>query len=146
MGKGYRRCRDFIGVGVGALIIDDRGRLFLSRRGPAARNEHGCWEFPGGAVEWGETLAGALRREMSEEYGIGIEVGELLDVVDHILPEEGQHWISPTFICRVRSGRPDILEPGKSSAIGWFLPHEVPQDLSMITRINLEHYLQRCTR
>lgn len=75
-------------VGVGAVIVDERGRLFLARRGPEAKNERGLWEFPGGSVELGETLANApkvrvLQREMREEYGVEIAVGDLLDVVDH---------------------------------------------------------------
>jgi mutator protein MutT len=82
-----KRGVDYIGVGVGAIIVDDRGRLFLARRGPQAKNERGLWEFPGGSVEFGEKLAQALQREMREEYGVEIAVGELLDVVDHILPE-----------------------------------------------------------
>jgi len=57
---------DFIGVGVGAVIVDDAGRLFLARRGPLAKNERELWEFPGGAVEFGERLADALRREIRE--------------------------------------------------------------------------------
>jgi 8-oxo-dGTP diphosphatase len=131
---------DYIGVGVGALIVDDQGRLFLARRGPAAKNERGLWEFPGGSVEFGERLAEALQREMREEYGIQIAVGELLDVVDHILPEEGQHWVSPSYVCRIVSGEPAILEPAKCTQIGWFLPDEAPAELTQITRANLEHY------
>src|SRR5512136_2015488 len=107
-----KRGVDYIGVGVGAILVDGVGRLFLSRRGPRAKNERGLWEFPGGSVEFGETLAHALAREMREEYGVEIEVGRLLDVVDHILPAEGQHWVSPTFICRIVAGEPAILEPG----------------------------------
>lgn len=76
--------------------------------------------------------------------GGGWEGGcELLDVVDHILPEEGQHWVSPTFICTIASGEPRILEPAKCSEIGWFHPDEVPGDLTQITRQNLAHYLRR---
>jgi 8-oxo-dGTP diphosphatase len=138
-----RRGMDFIGVGVGALIVDAQGRLFLAQRGPLAKNERGLWEFPGGSVEFGERLADALRREMREEFGIEIEVLELLDVVDHILPEEGQHWVSPTFLCRVLSGEAVIREPGKCSTIGWFNPEDVPAELSMVTRENLAHYLER---
>ena len=137
------RGTDYIGVGVGALIVNDKGTLFLSRRGVKAKNERGLWEFPGGSVEFGERLADALRREMREEYGIEITVGELLDVTDHILPEEGQHWVSPTFICRIISGEPRILEPEKCAEIGWFTPDEMPQGLTMITRINWEHYKQK---
>src|SRR5512138_1697711 len=121
-----KRGVDYIGVGVGAAIVDAQGRLFFARRGPQAKNERGLWEFPGGSVEFGERLADALRREMREEYGIEIEVGELLDVVDHILPQEGQHWVSPSFICRIVSGEPAIREPGKCAAIGWFAPDDAP--------------------
>jgi 8-oxo-dGTP diphosphatase len=135
-----KRGVDYIGVGVGALIVDDQGRLFFSKRGELAKNERGLWEFPGGAVEFGETLAGALRREMHEEYGIEIEVGELLDVVDHILPDEGQHWVSPSYVCRITAGEPRILEPGKCSALGWFASEDAPGELSLVTRENLRHY------
>jgi mutator protein MutT len=137
-----RRGIDYIGVGVGALIIDRNGRLFLAKRGPLARNERGLWEFPGGSVEFGETLANALQREMREEFGVEILVGDLLDVVDHILPEEGQHWVSPTYICKIKRGSPAILEPGKCSEIGWFGINEFPDDLTQITRQNFEHYRQ----
>ena len=137
-----KRGLDFIGVGVGALIVDAQGRLFLSQRGPLAKNERGLWEFPGGSVEFGERLAEALQREMREEYGIEIRVGELLDVVDHILPEEGQHWVSPTFLCTLASGTPEIREPGKCAGIGWFFPEQLPADLTRITRENFAHYLE----
>jgi 8-oxo-dGTP diphosphatase len=134
---------DYIGVGVGAITVNERGQLVLARRGPAAKNERGLWEFPGGAVEFGETLGQALAREMREEYDIEIDVGPLLDVVDHILPEEGQHWISPTFICTIRAGEPRIREPEKCAEIGWFDPGNVPDDLTQITRANLRHYRER---
>ncbi len=137
-----RRGVDYIGVGVGALIIEPSGRLFLAKRGLQARNERGLWEFPGGSVEFGETLVSALQREMREEFGVEILVGDLLDVVDHILPEEGQHWVSPTYICKIKSGSPAILEPGKCSEIGWFGIDEFPDNLTQITRQNFKHYRQ----
>jgi 8-oxo-dGTP diphosphatase len=61
---------------VGAAIID--GRLCLAaQRGPAMRLP-GKWEFPGGKVEPGEPPAAALEREIREELGLDIAVGELL--------------------------------------------------------------------
>lgn len=137
---GLKRGVDYIGVGVGAILVNDRSQVFLAKRGPLAKNERGLWEFPGGSVEFGERLADALIREMREEYGVEIEVGALLDVVDHILPHEGQHWVSPTFICKIVSGEPSIQEPGKCDAIGWFDPDQVPTDLTVITAENLAHY------
>lgn len=135
-----RRGIDYIGVGVGAIIRDDQGRVFLAKRGPQAKNERGLWEFPGGAVEFGETLRDALAREIREEYGIVIRVEDLLTVTDHILPDERQHWVSPSFICRILEGTPTIREPEKCSAIGWFALDDMPDDLTMVTRHDLELY------
>ncbi len=137
-----KRGIDYIGVGVGAILVNEEGYVFLARRGPKAKNEQGLWEFPGGSVEFGETLAEALQREMHEEYGIEIAVGALVDVVDHILPQEHQHWVSPTFICQIVSGEPQIREPEKCTEIGWFRVDQVPSELTQITRVNLEHYRQ----
>jgi 8-oxo-dGTP diphosphatase len=136
-----KRGTDYIGVGVGAIIINRQNELFLAQRGPLAKNERGLWEFPGGSVEFGETLANALKREIFEEYGLVIEVGALLDVVDHILPEEGQHWVSPTYLCKPLSGEPVIQEPGKCTAIGWFAIDQIPDELTVISRHNLRHFL-----
>jgi mutator protein MutT len=138
-----KRGIDYIGVGVGAIIVNKQSQLFLARRGPKAKNERGLWEFPGGTVEFGETLSATLQRELQEEFGVEIEVGKLLDVVNHILKEEGQHWVSPTFICKIISGEPVIHESEKCSECGWFNANDVPGDLTQITRLNLAHYLQR---
>lgn len=135
--------RDYIGVGVGAMVFNAAGEVFLSQRGPLAKNERGCWEFPGGSVEFGETLAAAVAREFLEEYGITIEVGELLAVDDHILPDEGQHWVSPTYLARLAAGEPAIREPGKCSAIGWFPLNALPRPLSTITQLNVAAYQRR---
>lgn len=125
--------RDYIGVGVGAMVFNEQGQVFLSQRGPQAKNERGCWEFPGGSVEYGETLAAAIIREFREEYDMEIEVVKLLHVADHILLAERQHWVSPTFIAHHIGGVPRIVEPGKCTAIGWFDLSALPQPLSAVT-------------
>lgn len=130
---------DYIGVGVGAVILNSEGRVFLARRGREVRNESGRWEFPGGGVEFGETLEHALMREVREEYGLEIEVQELIDVVNHLIPAEKQHWVSPTFLCRVKSGAPSIREPHKCDEIGWFTLDNIPEEqLSLASKKSLE--------
>ncbi len=119
---------DYIGVGAGAVILSSEGKVFLAKRGKGARNESGKWEFPGGGVDFNETLEHAIVREVMEEYGLEIEIQELLDVVDHIIPAEKQHWVSPTFICRAKNGVPRIREPHKCEAIGWFELDRIPED------------------
>jgi len=138
-----RRGIDYIGVGVEAIIVNREGKLFLAQRGPQAKNERGLWEFPGGSVEFGERLIDALKREIREEYGVEIEVRDLLNVADHILPDEGQHWVSPSYVCVIASGEPQIKEPGKCTAIGWFEPTALPPDLTVVTRLDWQLYLER---
>jgi 8-oxo-dGTP diphosphatase len=137
-----QRGRDYIGVGVGAMIFNRQGHVFLAQRGPAAKNERGCWEFPGGGVELGERLADAIVREIAEEYGVRIELLRLLCVNDHILPEEGQHWIAPTFLAYLPddAGAPWIREPDKCSAIGWFPLDQLPAPLSLVSLDDLRAY------
>ena len=54
---------------VGALIHDDRGRVFVQRRSPTRRVLPGIWDIVGGHIEAGETVEGALAREIEEETG-----------------------------------------------------------------------------
>jgi mutator protein MutT len=130
---------DYIGVGVGAIIFNTSNRIFLAKRAKEARNESGKWEFPGGAVELGETLEHAIQREIREEYGFEIVIDGLLDVVNHFIPEEKQHWVSPTFLCRIKSGTPSILEPSKCDEVAWFGLDEIPEKLLTIaSRKSLE--------
>ncbi len=134
---------DYIGVGAGAIIFGPGGKVFLAKRGKDARNERHKWEFPGGSVEFGETIKEALQREITEEFGFTIDILQLLDVVDHILPREKQHWISPTYLCRYKSGKPSIREPRKCEEIGWFNLDDLPVDhLSSASRQSLENLLR----
>jgi len=142
-----RKGIDYIGVGTGAIIVNTEGKLFLAKRGRESRNERYKWEFPGGSVEFGEHLQDALIREIREEYGVVIQIDQLLDVVDHIIPQEHQHWISPTFLCRVANGIPHIMEPHKCDAIGWFGLHEIPvNELTIASRKSLESYQKSLLR
>lgn len=131
---------DYIGVGVGALVLNDKGEAFLAQRGPQAKNERGSWEFPGGSLDWGERLEDAIVREFAEEYGMIIVVERLLHVVDHLLPDEGQHWVSPTYLARHVGGEPRIVEPEKCSAIGWFALDALPSPLSKATEEDVRVY------
>ncbi len=65
-----------------AAAIHKNGRYLLGKRPPGGLLG-GLWEFPGGKVESGETHQEALRREIREELGIEIEVGDPVSSVDH---------------------------------------------------------------
>ncbi len=133
-----KRGIDYIGVGVGAAIFDKDGKLLITKRGKEAKNERGKWEITGGGVEFGETFEQAIKREIKEELGIEIDILELLGICDHIIPGEHQHWVSPTYICEIKEGKPKILEPNKCSQIGWFTLKEAEKlPLSIVTKYDI---------
>lgn len=91
-------------VAVGAIAVRD-GSILLIRRGnpPSA----GRWSVPGGRVEWGESLAEALAREVEEETGLVAEVGDLAGVVERQYP--GFHYVILDYFVTVTGGE---LRPG----------------------------------
>jgi len=132
---------DYIGVSVGALILNDKGDVFLSKRSKHVRNQQGCWETPGGAVDFGENREDAIRREMKEEFGVDIEIIKELQTVDEILSEEKQHWLVTVYISRIKGNiKPKILEPYKCDAIGWFSLNNLPSPLSYVTGLDTKAY------
>lgn len=62
-------------LGVGAVVVKDGALLMVRRAHDPGR---GLWSVPGGRVEGGEHLTSAVKREVKEETGIEVEVGDLL--------------------------------------------------------------------
>jgi ADP-ribose pyrophosphatase YjhB (NUDIX family) len=65
---------------VGAVVRDDEGRLLLVRRGTDPGR--GQWSVPGGRVEPGEAATAAAAREVLEETGVRVTVGDLVGIVE----------------------------------------------------------------
>jgi len=74
---------------VAAGVVVEDGRVLLTQRKRGAHLE-GAWEFPGGKVEEGEDPRDALRRELKEELGIDVSVGEIVDVTFHRYEDAGR--------------------------------------------------------
>ena len=82
-----------------AAIVEDHGRYFVTRRRKGGHLE-GLWEFPGGKIEAGESLADGLRRELKEELGTEAEIGEEVFTVTHDYADRRVelHFLSCTFL------------------------------------------------
>jgi 8-oxo-dGTP diphosphatase len=72
---------------VSAGILVEDGRVLVTQR-KAGGHLAGMWEFPGGKIEEGEDPRVGLARELREELGIDVEVGEIVDVTFHAYPEK----------------------------------------------------------
>ncbi|MBD2005846.1 MULTISPECIES: 8-oxo-dGTP diphosphatase MutT [Cyanophyceae] len=68
-------------IGV-AVIWNEQRQILIDRRRPGGLMG-GLWEFPGGKIEPGETVVECIKREIKEELGIEIEVGDRLIVIDY---------------------------------------------------------------
>ncbi|WP_338468375.1 (deoxy)nucleoside triphosphate pyrophosphohydrolase [Novosphingobium sp. ZN18A2] len=104
---------------VAAALIDPKGRVLVQRR--KRSSEHGgLWEFPGGKVEPGETLPGALVRELAEELGIAIEPADLAALTFSTrLREDGRELALMLYSCRRWEGVPTALD---AEAVAWHAP------------------------
>lgn len=134
---------DYIGVGCGAFIVNEKNEVLLMKRGKNSKNNVGCWTIPGGAVEFNETFHNAVKREIFEELGLHIEVIEQLTLVDDILPEQKQHWVTPQFLCRIVGGTLQNKEPEKCDEIRWFSIDNFPSPLNPLTTAALGAYRKK---
>jgi ADP-ribose pyrophosphatase YjhB (NUDIX family) len=116
------------GVGCGAAILRD-GRLLLVKRRRAP--EAGCWNLPGGKVDFGERVEDAVRREVFEELGVAIALTRPLGLVEMI--GDGQHWLSPIYAAEAQ-GEPVNAEPDKHAAILWAELDAPPAPLAIAAR------------
>jgi len=91
---------------VTAAVITRHGRVLVSQR-HVDDLLGGLWEYPGGTCEGDEALEACLRREISEELGLTIEVGPLLTS----LPHAYTHFrlTLHVFLCRLVAGEPQAL-------------------------------------
>ena len=94
-------------VGVGALIFQ-RGRILMAQRGKEPLK--GWWSLPGGALETGETLDAAVRREVLEETGLTVEPVRIFEVFERIMRDAAgaveYHFVLIDYLCRVVAGVP----------------------------------------
>ena len=92
-------------IGVGALIFR-RGRILMAQRGKQPMK--GAWSLPGGALEIGEPLDAAVRREVREETGLAVKPVKVFEIFERIIcdsrgtPE--YHYVLIDYICRVTGG------------------------------------------
>lgn len=113
-------------VGLGVYIFNSKGEiLFLRRKGA---HGDGDWCPPGGHLEFGETFINCAKREVAEETGIKIKNVKFYGLTNDIF-KEGKHYITIAMRAEFKSGKPKLMEPEKSTDLGWFPKNKLPKPL-----------------
>lgn len=95
---------------VAAMIVDDEGRVLIAER-PEGKFMAGWWEFPGGKLEFGEQPEEGLAREVREELGIEIAVGDPFHVVNVARTPETAVLVV-FYWCRWVAGEIELIDAG----------------------------------
>ncbi|BBO87848.1 DNA alkylation repair protein [Desulfosarcina ovata] len=116
-------------IGVGVIVIRN-GRVLLGKR----KNSHGAgtWQFPGGHLEYGESIEACARRELHEETGLSISRLRMGPFTNDIFEKEQKHYVTLFVIAEGTEGDPEVKEPHKCECWEWFrwsampTPHFLP--------------------
>jgi 8-oxo-dGTP diphosphatase len=94
-------------VGVGGVVIEDGRTVLIRRSNPPLE---GQWSIPGGILELSETISQGVQRELEEETGLVVRVGELIEVFERIIPDQHgrtqYHFVIVDHLCERVSGNP----------------------------------------
>ncbi len=115
-----------IKIFVSALCHDGAGNFLMARRSEKARDNVGRWEFGGGTLEFGETLEGALVREMKEEFDVVPFNVRQLEARSFI--GSTSHWVGVFFVAQVDRDSVKIMEPVHDE-ISWFTLDTLPTEM-----------------
>lgn len=110
-------------VGVGAIVKKD-GKVLLGKR----INTHGegAWCFPGGHLEYFESIFDCAKREVREEAGIEITNLQTSTFTNDFFEKEKKHYITLYVLSDYSSGKVKVCEPKKCERWEWFSWTELP--------------------
>lgn len=123
-------------VGVGILVIRE-GQVLLGKR----RGSHGEGEYawPGGHLEFGETIEECVAREIAEETGLTVRPIKPVSLSNVI--KYGRHYIDIQYLVEYDSGTAEVREPDKVEGWAWYPLDDLPEPLFEFARRGLAGYL-----
>lgn len=126
-------------VGVGIMIMRDNKVLLGLRKGSHGQGE---WSFPGGHLEWGETLFQTAKRETMEEVGLEVSDLQLISVADEVryIDSDDKHYLNIGVFARSSTGEPQLMEPDKCEKWAWFDLNDLPAKIFEGSQLTINNY------
>ena len=125
---------------VGALVVGPSGRVLLIR----THKWRDRWGVPGGKIEYGETMAAAVRREVREETALeldDIRWAPVQEAVESGAFHRPAHFVLLNFVAR--SASEVVRLNDEAQAYAWVEPEEaLSMDLNPPTAVLMRHYLE----
>ena len=113
-------------VGV-AIIIRKNNKVLLGKR--IGSHGNGTWHFPGGHLEFFESLENCAKREIEEEVGIQINNIKFLTITNDFFIKENKHYITVFMMSDYQDGKVETIEPDKCEGWEWFEWNNFPTPL-----------------
>ncbi|HDQ22814.1 MAG TPA: NUDIX domain-containing protein [Candidatus Uhrbacteria bacterium] len=127
-------------VGIGVMILNEQNQVLLGLR----QGSHGAgeWSFPGGHLEFGETVFETAKREVKEETGLNVIPMEIISVADEMryIATDDKHYLNIGVRADYQGGEPKIMEPDKCTKWGWFDLNNLPNRMLEGTQFTLENF------
>lgn len=112
--------------------FDGVTRVFLPRRAASKKFLPGVFELPGGHIEFGEEIVAGLRREIREELGMEVVVGDPFAAFTYANEVKGSHSIEVVYFARFEGGIEGVaLDPEDHSEYRWISEGEVDDHFSI---------------
>ncbi len=127
-------------VGIGVLIQNDKGEVLMGLR----QGSHGAgeWSFPGGHLDFGETIFETAKRETKEEVGLDVEEFELISVADEMryIKTDNKHYLNIGIKAVYNGGEPKLMEPEKCKEWRWFSLEDLPERIFEGTELVINNF------
>ena len=106
--------------------IDGRDEVFLAKRADTKKFLPGVHELPGGHIDFGEDIVAGLKREVAEEFGMEVSIGDPFFVFTYVNKVKRSHSIEVIYFGTfVGSTDAITIQPDDHSAFGWFAESEL---------------------
>lgn len=107
--------------------VDGVEKVFLPKRAETKKFLPGVYELPGGHIDFGEDIVDGLKREVMEEFGMRIAVGDPFAVFTYTNQIKGSHSVEVIYFARFEDNIAQIrLDPEYHSEYGWFAEGDIP--------------------